>query len=555
MAAWPNWVLGNHDRPRIASRVGEAQARVAAMLLLTLRGTPTLYYGDEIGMADVAIPPTQVQDPRELREPGLGLGRDPVRTPMAWDDNPNGGFTAGTPWLPLHADAATRNVAAMRAGPASILTLTRDLLALRRAHPALAVGGIEEVFGDDAALHFRRTHKRGDVVVALNLGGSPTYAYPVVGRRMQGAALHPRRAGGRLRRSRRLRYPPPERGADPEGVPVRIAMLAPIAWRTPPRHYGPWELVTSLLTEALVARGVDVTLFATRDSITAATLAGVVPAPYSEDPGVDAKVWEFRHLAHLFERASEFDLIHNQADFPAHAFSGLVSTPMVTTIHGFSSERILPMYAPYQDRVRYVAISEADRHPDLRYAATIHHGVPLDDFPFIPAGSDDLLFFGRIHPDKGAKEAIAVAKATGRRLAMYGIVQDEGYHAREVAPRIDGDRVRHFGTVGGEARTRALGGAAALLHLINFDEPFGLSVIEAMACGTPVIARRRGSMPELIDHGMTGFLVDSVEEAITAVGRLAEIDRAACRAAVVERFTVERMADRYLALYRSILGS
>ncbi len=156
---------------------------------------------------------------------------------------------------------------------------------------------------------------------------------------------------------------------------MKIAMLAPIAWRTPPRHYGPWELVTSLLTEALVARGVDVTLFATLDSHTAGTLAGVVPAPYSEDPTIDAKVWEFRHLAHLFERAGEFDLIHNQADFPAHAFSAFVDTPMVTTIHGFSSHRIMPMYAPYQHRVNYVAISAADRAAGLRYAATIHHGI------------------------------------------------------------------------------------------------------------------------------------------------------------------------------------
>ncbi len=334
---------------------------------------------------------------------------------------------------------------------------------------------------------------------------------------------------------------------------MKIAMLAPISWRTPPRHYGPWELVTSLLTEALVRRGVDVTLFATQDSQTAGTLAGVVPAPYSEDPRIDAKVWEFRHLAHLFERAGEFDLIHNQADFPAHAFSHLVDTPMVTTIHGFSSDRILPMYQPYQDRVHYVAISGADRSPKLNYAATIHHGIVLDDFPFDATGSDDLLFFGRMHPDKGAAEAIAVANATNRELAMYGIVQDQGYYERSVVPALN-DRITHPGAVGGDDRTRALGSAAALLHLINFDEPFGLSVIEAMACGTPVIAINRGSMPELIDHGVTGFLVNSVDEAIAAVARLPEIDRAACRAAVAERFSVERMADRYIALYETIIG-
>ncbi|WP_343525086.1 glycosyltransferase family 4 protein [Sphingomonas sp.] len=335
---------------------------------------------------------------------------------------------------------------------------------------------------------------------------------------------------------------------------MKIAMLAPIAWRTPPRAYGPWELVTSLLTEALVARGVDVTLFATQDSVTRATLAGPVPAAYSEDPAIDAKVWEMRHLAAVFERAGEFDLIHNQADFPAHAFSGLVDTPMVTTIHGFSSERIMPMYEPYQERVHYVAISDADRHPRLRYAATIHHGIPIDEFPFDPIGSDDLLFFGRIHPDKGAAQAIAVARACDRRLTMAGIVQDQGYWEREVQPHVDGERIVYRGPVGGVDRTRALGGARALLHLINFDEPFGLSVVEAMACGTPVIAIRRGSMPELIEDGVTGFLVDNAEQAVAAVKRIDEIDRSACRRAAAQRFSVDRMADDYLALYRAILG-
>ncbi|TPG15821.1 glycosyltransferase family 4 protein [Sphingomonas koreensis] len=335
---------------------------------------------------------------------------------------------------------------------------------------------------------------------------------------------------------------------------MRIAMFAPISWRTPPRHYGPWELVTSLLTEALVARGVDVTLFATLDSITAATLDGVVPAPYSEDPSIDAKVWEFRHLAHLFERAGSFDLIHNQADFPAHAFARLTETPIITTIHGFSSERILPMYAPYQDVVHYVAISAADRYPELRYEATIHHGISIDEFAFNAAGSEDLLFFGRIHPDKGAAEAIAAARRSGRHLHLFGIIQDAAYYDREVAPANDGVSVSYHGVASGDARVRALGNARALLHLINFNEPFGLSVIEAMACGTPVIATRRGSMPELIEHGVTGFLVDTPAEAVAAIDRIDEIDRAAVRRAVADRFTVDRMADAYLALYRRILG-
>ncbi|MBB4860178.1 glycosyltransferase involved in cell wall biosynthesis [Novosphingobium chloroacetimidivorans] len=334
---------------------------------------------------------------------------------------------------------------------------------------------------------------------------------------------------------------------------MRIAMLAPIAWRTPPRHYGPWELVTSLLTEALVRKGVDVTLFATQDSLTAGTLDGVVPAPYSEDPSIDAKVWEHRHLAHLFGQADRFDLIHNQADFPAHAFANLVTTPMVTTIHGFSSDRILPMYEPYQDRVHYVAISDADRHPRLRYAATIHHGIDIDSFPFDPVGSDDLLFFGRMHPDKGAHHALEVARAAGRSLDLYGIVQDQGYFEREVTPRL-GDLARYHGPVGGADRLRALGSARALLHLIDFDEPFGLSVVEAMACGTPVIATRRGSMAEIIEHGVNGFLVETPGEAIAAVESIGRLDRAKVRESVAARFHVDRMADAYIALYRRILN-
>ena len=335
---------------------------------------------------------------------------------------------------------------------------------------------------------------------------------------------------------------------------MKVAMLAPISWRTPPRAYGPWELVTSLLTEALLARGVEVTLFATLDSWTSGTLAGVVPAPYSEDPSIDAKVWEMLHIAHVFERADAFDIIHNQADFMPLGWSRMTDTPVVTTIHGFSGAHILPAFQRYQDRVHYVAISDADRADGLRYAATIHHGIPLAEFSFDPVGSDDLLFFGRIHPDKGAGHAIRAAQAAGRKLLMAGIVHDDGYFAREVEPHLDDDRVRFIGPVGGKARTDALGQASALLHLIDFDEPFGLSVIEAMACGTPVIAVNRGSMAELIVDGVTGFLIDRPEDAPAAIERIPEIDRAACRAHVAANFTLEKMADAYIALYERVLA-
>lgn len=331
-------------------------------------------------------------------------------------------------------------------------------------------------------------------------------------------------------------------------------MLSSISWRTPPRGYGPWELVTSLLTEALVARGVEVTLFATGDSETGGKLAAIVPRGYSEDSCCDAKVAEIQHIAHLFERWAEFDILHNHADFVPLAFSRLVDTPMVTTIHGFSSDRILPIFRRYDTHVAYVSISDADRHPDLSYARTIHHGIGLADFPFDPVGGEDLLFFGRVHPDKGTADAIAAAKATGHRLRIAGIVQDKAYFDEQVKPHLSGGDIDHVGVVLGDARAAVLGSAKALLHLIGFDEPFGLSVVEALACGTPVIAYRRGSMAELIDDGVTGFLVDTFEEAINAIGRIGEIDRRACRRAVEERFSVERMADQYLALYQEIIA-
>ena len=331
-------------------------------------------------------------------------------------------------------------------------------------------------------------------------------------------------------------------------------MLAPISWRVPPRDYGPWEQFASLLTEGLVDRGVDVTLFATADSITRARLVGTAPTGYSEDPTLDAKVWESLHIAALFERANEFDVIHNSFDFVPLTYSSLVETPVVTTIHGFSSERILPVFQKYNAHGHYVAISDADRHDSLDYAATIHHGIDMSAFELVREPGDYLLFFGRIHPDKGLVEAIEVAERADLPLIVAGIVQDRDYFEQLVEPRIDGERVRYVGPVGPDGRGEVLGGARALLHLVNFDEPFGFSVVEAMACGTPVIAAARGSMPEIVRDGESGFLVGGVDEAVAAVGWARNLDRAAVRSSVERRFDVNRMVDDYLALYRRILS-
>ena len=329
-------------------------------------------------------------------------------------------------------------------------------------------------------------------------------------------------------------------------------MLAPIAWRVPPRHYGPWEQFASLLTEGLIARGVEVTLFATADSITTAELQAVAPTGYAEDPSLDARVWETLHIANLFEQASDFDLIHNSLDFVPLAFSRLVDNPIVTTIHGFASDATLPAYLEYADRVHYVAISEADRHPALAYAAIIHHGIDMTAFEVGPGGGP-LVFFGRIHPDKGTAAAIEVAMRLGSPLLIAGIIHDQSYFDSMVAPHVDGERVVYLGSVGPSERQRILGNANVLLHLIDFDEPFGFSVVEAMACGTPVVAYPRGSMPELIQAGVNGYLVESPAEATEAVKALAGIDRHQVRASVAERFDATRMVGDYLTLYQRIL--
>ncbi len=332
---------------------------------------------------------------------------------------------------------------------------------------------------------------------------------------------------------------------------MRIALLGPIAWRTPPRHYGPWELITGLIAGGLAERGVDVTLFATLDSVTKATLDGVVPAGYEEDDGIDGRVWEAIHVAHALARSGEFDLVHNHLDWLPLAFSAHCRAPMLTTVHGFSGRDILPAYR--RARSHFVSISDADRSPDLDYLATVYHGVDLAGLPFHADGGDDLILFGRIHPDKGTDIAIEIARRAGRRLVMCGIVQDRDYFAERVEPLIDGDRVVYLGSVGPEERGTVLGSGAALLHPIRFAEPFGLSVVESMACGTPVVAYRKGSMPEVVDEGVTGRLVGSVDEAVAAVRGIAGIDRAACSARARQRFSAERMVDDYMTIYRKII--
>jgi len=334
---------------------------------------------------------------------------------------------------------------------------------------------------------------------------------------------------------------------------MKIAMISPIAWRTPPRHYGPWENVVSLLTEGLIKKGVDVTLFATGDSLTSAKLHSVVKMGYEEDSSSDAKVSECLHISEVFENADKFDLIHNSFDFLPLTYSGLVKTPMVTTIHGFSSPKIHPVYEKYNKKTHYVSISKADRYEKLEYIDNVYHGINLEQFTFNEKPDDYLIFFGRIHHDKGAKEAIEIAKKTGRKLIMAGIIQDQEYYEKEVRPHIDGKNVSYVGSVGPLDRDNLLKNAYALLHPINFREPFGLSVVESMACGTPVIAFNKGSMQELIEHGKNGFLAGNALEAINLVGQIEGIERSYCRKTVEDKFSALVMVENYIQVYENIL--
>lgn len=334
---------------------------------------------------------------------------------------------------------------------------------------------------------------------------------------------------------------------------MKVAILAPIAWRTPPLKYGPWEEVASNITEGLLKKGVDVTLFATGNSQTKAKLQFISKTAYAEDSTLDPKVWESLHISHMMEQASEFDIIHNHFDFLPLTYSRLIKTPMVTTIHGFSSKKIIPVYQKYNAGTSYVSISNSDRSSELDYIATVYNGIDSSKFTFNPAPKDYLLFFGRIHPDKGTWESIQIAKQANKKLIISGLIQDQTYFESKVKPYINNKDIVYVGNSGPKERDLLLGEARALLHPINFDEPFGLSVAEAMFCGTPVVAFKKGSMPELIKHAATGFLVNTVNEAVNSLDKIDSIDRKYCRSWALSNFSTEQMVDGYLKVYRQIV--
>jgi len=331
----------------------------------------------------------------------------------------------------------------------------------------------------------------------------------------------------------------------------RVAVLSPVAWRTPPQQYGAWETVASNITEGLVARGWDVTLFASADSVTRAHLHAVVDRGYEENSALDPKVSEYLHISEVFEHAAEFDLIHSNYDFMPLTYSRLIKTPVLTTIHGFSSAEIMPVYQKYRDGY-FVSVSDSDRAAGLNYLATVYNGIDLSLYPLQEHGGDDLVFLGRIHPDKGVHLAIEVARLTGMRLIIAGIVQDENYFREQVKPHLDGQNILYVGPVSVAGKNELFARARVLLHLNTIPERFGLVLVEANAAGVPVIAMDLGSCREVIEDSQTGFLVNNVTEAAGAVGRISEIDRRACRSRVREHFSIDTMVEGYERVYSTI---
>ena len=335
---------------------------------------------------------------------------------------------------------------------------------------------------------------------------------------------------------------------------VRLAVLGSISWPTPPPGYGPWEQIAFNVADGMRRRGLDVTLFATGNSHFEGRLSSVVRVGLNQDPALSPAVFEALHIGELFARAGEFDLIHNHFDYKPLTYAlATTAPPLLTTVHGFSSPQILAAYYAAARRSFYCSISDSDRDPGLDYLGTTYNGIDPNEFTFSERPGEYLVFLGRFHPEKGAHVAIEVARRAGVRLKMAAIPQDAEYFREMIEPHIDGDAVQFLGAVEREARNELLSGALALIHMTTRPERFGLTMVEAMACGTPVLGARMGSIPEIVVDGVTGVLCDGVDEAVDAVPRLASLDRAACRKRVEAEFTIERMIDRYADAYARAL--
>lgn len=361
---------------------------------------------------------------------------------------------------------------------------------------------------------------------------------------------------------------------------LRVAMLAPISWPLPPNSYGPWEKVVWNLTEELVHRGHDVTLFAAAGSRTSAKLVETVPHPiemwpedeknaprqFDRESGLlvgppDFRAWEQQHIATCMEAAcdGQFDVIHSHLHVHAVVFSRLIPCPMVQTLHGAAWIKSLhPVFARYRNQP-YVSLSFAERQlkPDLNYVANVYNGVRLDEFPVCTEKEDYLLFAGRLAPEKGPAEAIQIAKRAGLPLRLAGLIepQHQTYFDEDVRPHLDDKNVAYLGCLPQRDLALQYQRAAAVLFPITWCEPCSWVGIETQSSGTPIIGTRYGYLPELIREGETGFLVDTIDEAVAAVERLPEIDPQACRANVEARFSVQVMAEGYERVFHQLSQS
>ncbi len=340
---------------------------------------------------------------------------------------------------------------------------------------------------------------------------------------------------------------------------MRIAQIAPLWERVPPPAYGGIELIVSLLTDELVARGHEVILCASGDSITAAELHAVHPTALRLDPDVkEPGIYESMHLNRLYKAAQNFDIIHSHVGCAALSFANLVQTPTVHTLHGVFTPDNEKLFR-YASEQPYVSITDAQRRPNgLNYKATVYNGIDINAFTFYPKPAEPpyLAFLARLSPEKGVHLAIEIAKRSGLPLKMAGKVDtvDQQYFEQEIKPQIDGEQIQYLGEVSHREKNELIGNAIATLCPITWPEPFGLVMTESMASGTPVIGIGLGSVPEVIAHGKSGFVCQTVEDCVAAVPRVPELSRLACRDHVATRFSVKQMVDGYEAVYRQLLA-
>jgi glycosyltransferase involved in cell wall biosynthesis len=337
---------------------------------------------------------------------------------------------------------------------------------------------------------------------------------------------------------------------------MKIAQVAPLWERVPPPNYGGIELVVSRLTDELVSRGHEVTLFASGDSQTLARLVAVHGRALRLDNDVqEYAVYEMLELSQAYQQAAEFDIIHAHVGISALPLASLVSTPTVHTLHSNFTEDNINLYSHHQKQP-YVSISNAQRQISLNYIATVYNGIQLADYPFIakPQEPPYLAFLGRFSPQKGPHQAIAIAKQTGWRLKMAGKVgeADSAFFESEIAPQIDGQQIEYLGEINQAEKAELLGNAAITLFPISWQEPFGLVMIESMATGTPVIGTNLGSVPEVIVNGLTGFVCQNYEEMAALIPAALELNRHTCREHVKNKFSVTQMVDGYEAVYEHI---